>query len=414
MLYILEAQIENFKRIKVLNLKFDGKFFQVTGKNASGKSSTLDALIGAIAGKRLIDGEPLHKGETKGKITLKLGNGKTAEYTTELSITEKGTYLTLKGNYPGTPQAFLDSLVSGLTFDPMQFAKMDAKKQAEMIIDFAGARDKLTQHNNAIEKLKLARRDNDRDMKAEKARLTPLIEILSDNSVPATEIDTVELHNQIAEKERTLKDNESKRQLAESLRDTIAELEAKIESKKAELERVKFDLTQVDAAAVSAARNSLLETFKNSTAINQRIREKARAKEIADSYKKLLQQSQFLNGEIQDCEDAKTDLLKGIKMPVTGMSIDDERGLLYNDIPFDQLATSEKIKIACALGMLLNPELKIIIIRDGNDLDDEGVKKICKFAEATGYQVIMERIYKAKEVGIVFEIENGELKNTIV
>lgn len=46
---ITRLQAENFKRIIALDVRPDGSIVNIAGKNAQGKSSTLDAIEAALA-----------------------------------------------------------------------------------------------------------------------------------------------------------------------------------------------------------------------------------------------------------------------------------------------------------------------------------------------------------------------------
>lgn len=76
---ILKLSAENYKRLVAVAITPDGHIVDINGKNGAGKSSTLDAIYAALAGKSALPSKPIRKGETKAKITLTLGEGNAAQ-----------------------------------------------------------------------------------------------------------------------------------------------------------------------------------------------------------------------------------------------------------------------------------------------------------------------------------------------
>ena len=58
--------------------------------------------------------------------------------------------------------------------------------------------------------------------------------------------------------------------------------------------------------------------------------------------------------------------------------------------------------------MALNPALKIILIKDGSLLDEEGIKTVTEIAKGKDYQLWIECVKDSPGCGIY--IEDGEIK----
>ena len=110
-------------------------------------------------------------------------------------------------------------------------------------------------------------------------------------------------------------------------------------------------------------------------------------------------------------DEAKQDLLSKAKFPIEGLSFD-ESGVYYNETPFSQCSSAERLRVSTAMGMAaLNKDpngLKIILIRDGSLLDADNLKMISDMAEKNGYQVWIERVGEGQECTVI--IEDGYLK----
>ena len=70
---ILSFEAENIKRLVAAEITPDGNMVQITGRNAAGKSSVLDAIWWALAGTRSHQPEPIRRGEDKAHVQLDLG-----------------------------------------------------------------------------------------------------------------------------------------------------------------------------------------------------------------------------------------------------------------------------------------------------------------------------------------------------
>ena len=104
----------------------------------------------------------------------------------------------------------------------------------------------------------------------------------------------------------------------------------------------------------------------------------------------------------------KDTALRLAKMPIEGLSVNDT-GVIYNDIPFSQLSSSEQLIVSLCIAMALNPKLRVIRITDGSLLDEASMSIIKKYAKAEKYQIWVEKVDGSGTVG--FYIEEGEVKN---
>jgi len=96
------------------------------------------------------------------------------------------------------------------------------------------------------------------------------------------------------------------------------------------------------------------------------------------------------------------------KLPIQGLTFDSDT-LYYNDIPFtDQSSSAEQLRVSVAMGFAINPQLKILLIRDGSLLDSDNLKMIAEMAEKEGGQLWVERVGEGKECQVI--IEDGKVK----
>lgn len=404
---IIQLTAENVKKLKVIDITPTKDFIQITGKNGSGKTSVLDAIWWALAGKDAIQGQPIRKGQEKAIIKLNLGS-----MTVTRRFTESGTTLTVEnaeGFKAPSPQAMLDAIIGHLTFDPLEFSRMEAKKQfdalkviADVKIDLEAfaAQDKISKEQRAAIK---------RDVKNLEGRLTGIA--VSDDA-PDEPVDVaalmknlndIEDQNSLVREVEISQDNDKlmhKQELAriEGIRVALADAEEKANKLLRKIhihESIKYQSTDEVKAQISGAQsiNTAYLAKKQRGEINAEIALKGKDIEVLDK-------------AIDVRNDERMRALQESKMPIDGLAFG-EGSILYNEIPFDQLSAAEQLRVSVAIAMAANPKLKVIRIKDGSLLDDDSLKIIQTMATDREYQVWCERVETSGKVGIV--MEEGEV-----
>jgi len=186
---IVALEAENVKHLKVVQIKPDGSLIVIGGDNAQGKTCVLDSIEYALNGAGSIPAKPIRNGQKKARVVLDLG-----DITVIRTFTDKGTNLIVKNKDGATfasPQAMLDKLVGALTFDPLEFSKMDAKKQANVLKQLVGLNfDKIdAQYKDLFDKRTVVNR-NGKDLKAKLDGMT------KHENVPDEEVSIDELGKQ--------------------------------------------------------------------------------------------------------------------------------------------------------------------------------------------------------------------------
>jgi ABC-type histidine transport system ATPase subunit len=108
-------------------------------------------------------------------------------------------------------------------------------------------------------------------------------------------------------------------------------------------------------------------------------------------------------------QNKKTDALTEATFPVDGLGFD-ENGVTFDGKPFTQASGAEQLRVSLAMAMALNPQLKVIHIKNGSLLDSENMQIIEDMAKDKDYQVWIEVVDESGKVGIY--IEDGEVKQT--
>jgi len=425
---IISLQAENVKRLRAVNITPDGSLVVISGENGAGKSSVLDAIEMALGGKSAIPEEPIHRGKRNARIVADLG-----EIIVERTFTVGGgSKLVVKdrdGATQKSPQQLLDSLVSSVSFDPLEFALMAPKDQDRVLralvgIDFSDLeadRRTLYESRSAV----------NRDVKRLEAKLDGLPVV--DRDVPDEEVSVADLlaemqeTEQAEERSRSLEASAEKySQEASALVREASELQVKIDSWKRQIEETEAEIRKMfaEAAELAEKRNEIRSKLQEETPIRggaiSSIRERiasadhtnrlVRAKRERAAVKTELEQAQArardLTEAIEGIDREKSESLEKAKYPIPGLSLD-EGGVLLDGLPFEQACTSAKIRASIAIGAALNPKLRVLLVRRGNDLDATRMRDVAAMAEELGLQIWMERIESSGMPAVV--IEDGEV-----
>jgi predicted nucleic acid-binding Zn-ribbon protein len=449
---IVELRSENFKRLRAVRIRPDGNLVIIAGANEQGKSCVLDSIESTLGGEKHIPPEPVRKGKRRGHTIVDLG-----ELVAERQYSKSGSKVVVKDadDTPQKgPQTILKELWTDLTFDPMEFVRMKATKQDEVLKQFLGLDFGEFDAKRAGAYAK--RTDVNRDLKRVEAQLEAADH---HDGVPEEEVSVAKLMAELERREEQQAANELRQQeaatleqQAEAVRQAVvtaeqrpAELQRQydqirqeIEARIAELQRELAEHAQALKAELQANQERVDELLKEQTTreklvtasrevvaalvapdidavkqqitdaeeTNRKVRDNLARRKLADELKQLEQQAKTFTDEITDIDEQKQEAIAKAKFPIEGLGFDDV-GVTLDGVPFEQASTSQKIRASVAVGAALHPKLRVLLIRDGNDLDETRLRLLAEMAEELDLQIWIERI--AGGPGAVV-IEDGEVK----
>lgn len=402
---IVSLEVENIKCLKAISITPEGNTIVIGGDNGNGKSSVLDSIEYALAGSKHIPEQPIRNGQEKARIVLNLDDIQVIR-----TFTKNGTHLVVKAkdgtNFP-SPQDMLNKLLGDLSFDPSEFFRMDDKKRVETLKKLVGL--DFTDLNNEYKKVFDQRTDVNRRGKELKAQFDAIDEY---DDVPDEEVSVADLSKQLTDAmsnnqaleqaKRSVSNNEKRindiNEQIEALEEEKAKIERYIENDKAKLKK----LSTVDIS-------SLQEQISSSEEINKKVRDKQKRAKLGEELETLRDNSLKFTKRLELFETKKQEALENAKFPVKGLAFDEET-VTFKGIPFNQISQAERIRISVAIGLVLNPTLKILLIRDASLLDDKNMQMVAAMAAKADAQIWLERVGKGKECKII--IEDGSICET--
>src|SRR3984957_8598889 len=130
---IVRFQAENVKKLRCVEINPDGSLVVIGGKNGNGKTSVLDSITMALAGKGAIPSKPVRDGEKEATIEIEMDDDFIIKRTIKPDGESKVEVRTKEGAKYGSPQALLDGFAARFTFDPLAFKLMKPRDQVDLL-----------------------------------------------------------------------------------------------------------------------------------------------------------------------------------------------------------------------------------------------------------------------------------------
>lgn len=130
-----------------------------------------------------------------------------------------------------------------------------------------------------------------------------------------------------------------------------------------------------------------------------------------DEYEKEEAKSADCTARLKSIMGYKDELMKAAKFPIDGLDFKNG-GVYYQDLPFEQASSAQKLTVSLSVAMAINPQFRVIRVNDGSLLDKKHMTILEQMAADNDYQVWVEEVDESGEVGIY--IEDGEVKHVEV
>jgi len=410
---IVSLKSENIKRLRAVEIHPNGQNVVVIGgRNAQGKSSVLDAIEYALGGKPKVE-RPLRDGATKGYIVLE-----TEELRITRNFTAKGSTLVvedLKGGKHSSPQATLDKLYNALSFDPLAFSRQPAREQAEALKALVGI--DLTPLDNDRKQAFDERTLVNREVKSLEAQLS---------AMPAETIEPVSVAELTAELEAGMSAINNLRQMQDDRNASLQECNRftaqvkdideqilALQKQRAKLvsaavaarEKAESILRDLEALGDAPDLSGIRTRIHDAESINARAAQSQKRRELETHLAGKRDESANLTAKIDAIDEEKRLSLAEAKFPVNGLAFD-ENGVTFNGVPFAQCSSAEQLRVSVAIGLAMNKELNVMLIREGSLLDQDSMAVIAEMAESAKAQFWIE-VVSNDGAGCTVVIEDG-------
>lgn len=440
---ITTVSVTNFKRVHDVRITPDADraLVLIGGKNGHGKSSTLDALTAAFGGKKAQPSDPVRHGADEAEIVVELDGGLTIR---RVISPDGESRLEVRDELGArkAPQQVLDSLVAGRFLDPLAFLALPPKEQRAVLMKLIPKADRIAELDGKRERAFTKRTEVGRDLTKAKGALASLPEVKAE-----APIDVAALHLEAKTHEAERRERERLEGVraqcereAVAARATLASTLAEKKKIDAEIERLKGLSIQLGVKAAewtediakceqteADATKKCDEVTDRWDALQPRIAEvdaelaradehnrkvyaarahMERRDETAKAVSDLSKEYESITKVIETIDARKAEILRDAKLPVEGLSVDDN-GVTLNGVPFVQASAAERLRVAMGLAMSAAPDLGDVWVRDGALLDDESMELLASQAAAAGKRCWIERV-GTKDPGVIV-IQDGRV-----
>lgn len=404
---ILSLRSENVKRLTAIEIRPDGaELVVIGGPNGAGKSSCLDSIMYALAGDRSLPPDPVRHGAEEAVITIELD-----DYIVTKTISPDGkTALKVMGKDGGKfagPQTILNNIIGNLSFDPLAFSRMDPKEQVNTMMQIG----KLD--FSALDRQKAAKSEErvlvGREVKQLQGQLKGMVRW---DDAPAAEVSIADLSKKLGAAREINSANKLARDKAASSEKSHGEWSQRVRDLKAELAEAEAAAitwaatARADKAAAAVLRDAdeqaIVDAMGTIDAQNQKARDNASRIKVSSKLDQKEAAYSALSENIQNIELQKSRALEAAKFPVPSLSFN-EAGVLVAGVPFQQASQAEQLRVSVAMGIALNPKLKVLLVRDASLLDSKSMGMMGEMAAAAGAQIWLERVSDGDASAIIIE-----------
>lgn len=410
MTHIIQCSVENIGGAELIEFAPHGQTVTIGGPNRAGKSSAINALVAALGGKALLPADPVRHGAPGGTVRIELD-----EFSVNLEVEpDRSTKLrveTKEGARFPSPQAMLDRLFGGLSFNPGAFRSMEDKKRKAVLMQLAkldlsdlDAKEVAAGEQRAYKKKRAA--EIEAVGKSFPADPNPPAAREDANSIIKAIAEAQEINIQITRDKARIGSVEriisEARQEKDDLLERLEDLNARIEAYESEAAQLKESLSKrpgVDLSDLKLRLNACEE-------INNRFDANEKRSKLISDFKAARAEAKAADDLVEEVRKQRADRLAAAKFPIEGLGFSDG-DVTFNGIPFAQLSESEQWEVSTAIGFALNPK-GILFMSASGGLDAKARDRIRARAAAAGVQLFLEVVDDQKDVQIL--IEEGKVK----
>lgn len=398
-------KVTNFKGIRgTVEVSADGGSVIVSGKNEAGKSSFLDGIMELFDARGIrFTPHPINHNADEAeaefidtvrdvRIVRTWKRDKHGDAKTTFSV------YALDGAKHAKPSEVVADLIGGIIFDPSRFLLLDPKPQRDMLlrkVELPFDLEQLEGRERAAEEVRLQR--------GQAARAAEGAVTNADRPAPGTPEHPVSTSELVAELQAAQEHNRRRDAVGNSLdnlgRET-GELDAQIKSLEAQLQRMKQkhseDLASLqDAVAtyqslVAIDTTELEAKVENVDEINRNVQMGENVRELENRAAVARKEWEAASAQVAMIQNEKAEGLKQAVFPHPLLSVSDD-GVLFNGVPFAQVNSGQREEAAFAIATSGDPRLRLVIVKNGDLMDEDSLANIDRMATERGYTVLVER-----------------------
>lgn len=406
--------VTNFKGVRQIELSPSGSLVVVAGANGAGKSSFIDAFVELFDPKGVrLTPKPIRDGEAEARAEFVDDDLQVRIVRTwKKDDAGKLEVFALDGAKYSKPAEIVAELTGGLIFDPVAFLNLDEKRQRDALlakVDLPFDIDEVAREKAGAEERRLVAGRDVKRLQGALASMPQAADAPEEEVSAQAILDEIQAaQNANAARYKAAQDLAAAREEVESLTERIRNLTEELEvtaERASRLSRFVRDLPPV--VDIDPLREKLAAVEDTNRAVRARAAYEDTAAELfrAESSHSAAQEA------IDAIERRKAAGLAEAVFPVVGLSVD-ETGVTFDGIPFAQVNSAMRRRVAFAIATAGDPKLRLVIVKDGDLLDSDSLTAIRELADERGYTVLVERDRdESREIG--FTVVDGALAEAV-
>lgn len=406
--------IRNFKRVEIAEVEIGQNGLTVLGgKNKQGKSTFLDAICALLGGKKYMPTNPHNENADGASATLRatLSNG--------IEVERSGKNSTLKVHVNGQKgnQRTLDEFINEFALNIPKFMRATEKEKADMLLKHLGIGDRLQELDEQIKHI-YGERTTAGSEAERKDKLAQ--SLVTYDEAPSTRVvvsDLIFERDSLVEQNRIINSKRDKvTQLHAdgiTIRDEIAELEAKLASKREALaakgKEYKELKDEVDKA-VPHDINNIDSCIRNAESLNLMYDANEKAKAAESEAKEARKVHKRLDDAIKEAREKRQALMESIGMPLPELVVE-EGTIKYKGQQWDCMSGAERLMVATAISRAFKPECGFVLVDELEQMDSTTLEQFHQWAESEAIQIIGAMVCDEDKAGEnVIIISDGRVK----
>lgn len=407
-LKVEKLKVKNIMKIKEINICPKSELVLIAGANAVGKTSVIKSLEIAFKGKKAMAGitKIVNDEEREADIVadfdeIVIKRHFTDDGKEELRVLRKdGTRI------KKTPQGVLDAMYNKM-LKPYEFKEMKPKEQKKLLINSLNLDIDLPKLEGEREKIYDIRTVKGHNRDNAKAHLEKMEIPESWEDMPIKEISVGKLVDELNKRRDHNQSIEDTKQKMEYNKDRNADLVKRLERIESEIRKGKKCIASNKKFLKENAKINEAEIRSEIDKVeekNIRIREAVKYRDLHKEFKKFNSEYNNFTKQIENIDKTIEQALVKTKMPIPGLEIYED-GLGIDGLPFAQLAESDQLKAAIGISMGIEPqpEIGVLIIENGRDLDSKNWEIVRKMARENEYQIWVQYLDESGEIGFIIK-----------
>jgi hypothetical protein len=418
---ITSLTVKNYKGVNgEITIYPEGRSLVViAGANGAGKSSLIDGIEQIfVPGGIKATPKPIHEGAAEASAEVVTSKARLVRVWKKDGDPGTLSAYALDGAKYASGKDFVLRSTGGALFDPQAFVSLPEKDQRAALLSRVELPFDLGELDRKRAGVFEQRSDTNRTVKQLEGQLAGLDEPV--DGLPEAEVSAADILAEHAEaREHNAKINEAAHHLSEldtskeRADDQVKSLIEQLEAARKHLADVEEERDQAyDAFRTGPELIDLVAITDRLTSVEQtnaKVRAAADHKRVAAQLAAQREKATVFTLELERIDKQKADALASAKFPIDGLSVDDE-GITFEGVPFRQVNTAMQTTIAFDLATSGDPDLKLIVIKHGDELDADSLRGIETLANQRGYLVLTERDRdESRQIG--FTVSGGKLVN---